>query len=179
MKRILFITLLFPFGSVFADTNLDKSEKPVNFRLSDISLDNISYTFGLSPESLNIFDLSTHFKYKQKQSFFFTTGAMVYNPTNDIFPMSIGFGISKTSDIFKINIGSFSLFEKSTLSLSMNKQSDKKIYYNILSFSVVVYKNLLIGGAIFSGSYDNNFLRIPLPIIALRYELPLDIFSNN
>ena len=104
---------------------------------------------------------------------------MVYNPTNDIFPMSIGFGISKTSDIFKINIGSFSLFEKSTLSFSMNKQSDKKIYYNILSFSVVVYKNLLIGGAIFSGSYDNNFLRIPLPIIALRYELPLDIFSNN
>ena len=70
----------------------------MTFRLSDISLDNISYTFGLSPESLNIFDLSTHFKYKQKQSFFFTTGAMAYNPTNDIFPMSIGFGISKTSE---------------------------------------------------------------------------------
>jgi len=170
MTKLLFI-FLFLFGSVFADTKLDNSEDPV----TDISLENISFTFGFSPESLNIFDLSTHFKYKQKQSFFFTTGAMAFNPTNDVFPMSIGFGISKT---FKINIGSFTLFEESTLSLSMNKQSDKQIYFNILSLSFVLYKNLLIGGSIFSSSYD-NMLGVPFPIIAVRYELPLDIFSNN
>ena len=170
MTRLLFI-LLFSFGLVFADIKLDNIPvQPATFKWSDFSLDYIALTGGLSPESLNIFDLSYHFKYKEKQSFFFTSGAMVYNPSNDIFPMSIGLGISKTSDILKINTGLFNLFLESNLSLSINKQSDKQIYFNILSFYVTIQKHLLIGAAIFSSSYDDNFVRVPLPIIALRYK---------
>ena len=69
MTRLLFI-LLFSFGLVFADIKLDNIPvQPATFKWSDFSLDYIALTGGLSPESLNIFDLSYHFKYKKNNLF--------------------------------------------------------------------------------------------------------------
>ena len=161
--KLLFILLL---GLGFTQTELETidNELPLFTEPPTISLDYFSFTFGLSPTSINIFELSSHLNYKQKQSFFFTTGFMAYNEFNDLLPAAIGLGISKKSKIY----------EKIILSWSINKQSDKPLYFTVLSLSLAIPTPapLLIGGALFFGysSSDNKFGFAPLPIVAFSFK---------